>query len=569
MGDSEIIEGESDGSAETGGRRVADLIADCLHAEGVDVVFGLPGEENVRIVQAISDHPDIRFVLVHHEQAASFMADVYGRLTGRAGVCLATLGPGAINMLLGVADATTDSAPVVAISAQVGLNRIYKESHQVVSLSAMFAPVTKWSAVVTSREAVPEMMRKAFDLAQAERPGATYLAVPEDVGAQSAPVGATPLHSRPGHRAAADLRQVWDAVELLGHASSPVVLAGHGVVRDHAEPQLRRFAEALNLPVATTFQAKGALPDSHPNTLGVVGFMRHDYENFAFDNADVIVSVGYELQEFAPSRINPGRDKKIIHVNRFAQDVDDAYQISVGIEADVSSALDALAEAARLDNLAAFPSRTAPIRRLLDEELEQGAHDDSFPLKPQRVVCEIRAALGDQDIALVDTGAVKMWMARLYQTEAPNTCVISNGLSTMAWTLPGAIGAHLAAPDRKVLAVMGDGSFLMNSQELATAVREKIPLVALVWEDNSYGLIKWKMDMEMGRHSQVDFTNPDLVAYAKSFGAQGHRITSAAELEPVLREALDDGGVHVIACPVDYSENMALTDRLGELTINL
>ncbi|ALN14719.1 acetolactate synthase large subunit [Acidipropionibacterium acidipropionici] len=548
---------------------VADLIADCLHAEGVSVVFGLPGEENTRIIQAISDRPDIRFILVHHEQAASFMADVYGRLTGRAGVCLATLGPGAINLLLGVADATTDSAPVVAISAQVGLDRIYKESHQVVALTDMFAPVTKWSDTVASAQAVPEMMRKAFDLAQAERPGATYLAVPEDVEAQVAPADLGPLHGRPGHRAAADLSQVWEAIDLLSRAKSPVILAGHGVVRDHAGPQLRRFAETLNLPVATTFQAKGALPDSHPNALGVVGFMRHDYENFAFDNADVIISVGYELQEFAPSRINPGHDKDIIHVNRFAQDVDDAYQITVGIESDVSSALDTLSQAAELANLSPFPWRAAPIRRLQREELERGARDDSFPLTPQRVVADTRAALGPGDIVLVDTGAVKMWMARLYQTEEPNTCVISNGLSTMAWTLPGAIGAHFAAPDRKVLAVMGDGSFLMNSQELATAVRQHLPLVALVWQDDSYGLIKWKMDLELGRHSQVDFVNPDLVAYAESFGAHGHRITRAGQLGPVLREALADGGVHVIACPVDYRENMALTDRLGELTINM
>ncbi len=550
-------------------RTVARLITECLRREGVQFVFGIPGEENIQLVQEIDDDPDIRFVLVRHEQGASFMADVYGRLTGRAGVCTATLGPGAINLLLGVTDATTDSVPVVAISAQVGLNRIYKESHQIVDLEKMFAPVTKWSATIQRPEAVPEMVRKAFDLAQAERPGATYLAVPQDVEAELVEASVVPLVSRPTHHALPDPVQIDAAIAALSNATSPVILAGHGVARSHAEDELRELVETLNLPLATTFQAKGVLPDSHPNALGVVGFMRHDYENFAFDKADVILAVGYELQEFAPARINPSGDKTIIHVNCFAQDEDADYQISINIEADVAESLQALTDAARDADLPAFDFPHAPIRRLLHDELERGAADGSFPMKPQRVVHEIRSALDDEDIVLVDTGAIKMWMARLYPTEASETCVISNGLSTMAWTLPGALGAALAMPDRKILAAMGDGAFLMNSQEIETAVREEIPLVALVWIDDSYGLIKWKMDMELGRHEAVDFTNPDLVTYARSFGAEGHLITAADELAPTLRAALDDGGVHVIACPVDYSENMALTDRLGELTVQL
>lgn len=553
----------------TNERTVAELIAQCLHAEGARVVFGIPGEENIRLVQAIHDHPDLRFVLVRHEQGASFMADVYGRLTGRAGVCTATLGPGAINLLLGVTDATTDSSPVVALSAQVGLDRIYKESHQIVDLQSMFEPVTKWAGTILAPDAVPEMLRKAFDRAQAERPGATYLAIPQDVEAMTVDPTAAALTARPTHHAAPDPAQVAAAIDVLRGARSPVVLAGHGAVRGGAGKELRELVELLDLPVATTFQAKGVLADSHRNSLGVVGFMRHDYENFAFDRADVVLAVGYELQEFAPARINPHRDKTIIHVNRFAQDEDSAYQIAVNIEADVPAALSALTKGARQASLPPFPFRDAPIKALVSSELDAGSQDDSFPLVPARVVSEIRAALSDDDIVLTDTGALKMWMARLYPTEAPNTCVISNGLSTMAWTLPGAIGAHLAAPAKKILATMGDGSFLMNSQELETAVREHIPLVALVWIDDGYGLIRWKMDMELGRHDDVDFTNPDLVAYAQSFGATGHRITAAGQLAPVLREALDDGGVHVVACPVDYRTNMALIERLGEVTVSL
>ncbi|WP_130865549.1 acetolactate synthase large subunit [Acidipropionibacterium timonense] len=550
------------------GRTVAHLLAECLHAEGVDVVFGIPGEENIGLVLAIDDRPDMRFVLTRHEQAAAFMADVYGRLAHRAGVCTATLGPGAINLLLGVADAQTDSCPLVALSAQVGLDRIYKESHQIVDLPAMFAPVTKWADTVLTPEAAPEMVRKAFDLARSERPGATYLAIPQDVEAMIAEPSVQPLSPGPGHTAAPDPGSIHAAVDLIAAAKAPVILAGHGAVRGHAGDALRELVEALDVPVATTFQAKGIIPDSHPKSLGVVGFMRHDYENFAFDAADLVLAVGYELQEFSPERINPEHDKTIIHVNRFAQDQDAAYQVAVNIEADVAGACAAPAAAIREAGIR-FPFAGPPIRRLLHRELEKGAADDSYPVKPQRMVAEIRKAMGEDDIVLADTGAIKMWMARLYPTQRPSTCLISNGLSTMAWTLPGAIGAHFARPDAKVLAVMGDGSFLMNSQELETAVREEVPLVVLVWVDRAYGLIKWKMDLEQGRHAQVDFTNPDLVTYAASFGAHGHWIERAADLAPTLEEALADGGVHVIGCPVDYRENMRLTDMLGEVTVSL
>ncbi|WP_342627121.1 acetolactate synthase large subunit [Nguyenibacter vanlangensis] len=546
---------------------VAQLVVHCLEAEGVRYMFGIPGEENIRLVDA-TEGSSIRFVLVRHEQAASFMADIYGRLTGRAAVCTATLGPGAINLLLGVADANTDSTPLVAITAQVGLNRIYKESHQYVDLESMFRPVTKWAATMTTALAVPEMVRKAFDLAQRERPGAVYLAIPEDLEATAAPAGLAPLCCRPSHATAPDAGRVAAAADILRAARRPVILAGHGVARARASDKLRKLSEMLNIPVATTFMAKGVLPARHPNSLGVIGFMRHDYENFAFDAADVILSVGYELQEFAPSRINPARDKTIIHVHRFAEDIDAAYPVAVAVEADIDAALDALI--ATFEAMPAGPFSTdAKIRAILEAECSAGAANDAFPLVPQRIVADIRAALDDDDIVLADTGAIKMWMARLYPAQKPLTCLISNGLSTMAFSLPGAIAAKLACPGRKVLAVMGDGSFLMNSQEIETAVREKIPLVVLVWVDNAYGLIKWKMDLELKHHRDVDFGNPDFVKYAESFGAHGYAIERATDLLPVLRTALAGDGVSIIACPVDYSENIKLTDRLGELTIAL
>ncbi|BAX90594.1 acetolactate synthase large subunit [Mycobacterium shigaense] len=543
--------------------RAAELMVKCLENEGVAVVFGLPGEENIRFVQALASST-IRYVLTRHEQGAAFMAEMYGRVTGRAAVVSATLGPGAINMQLGVADATTNSTPMVAISAQVGQDREYKESHQYVDLVSMFAPITRWAARVPTPHAIPEMFRKAFKLAESERPAAVYLAVPENIDADAADY--PDLNPLPRNVVRADAPapgQIERAAEILRAAKRPVVLAGHGAARSHATEALVRFSDKLGIPVANTFHGKGVMPDDHPNAIGTLGFMRHDYVNFGFDNADVVVTVGYELQEFDPVRINPQADKKIIHIHRFPAEVDAHYSVDVGIIGDISASVDALTDALAGHGFDAEPE--VPGSGLLAEEFARGQQDSRYPLAPARVVADTREALGRNDIVLVDTGATKMWMARLYPTYEPNTCLISNGLSTMSFALPGALGVKLAIPESKVLAVVGDGAFLMNSQEIETAVRERIPLVVLIWEDGGYGLIEWKMDLELGEHYYVKFGNPDIIKYAESFGAKGYRINSAEELLPTLRTALADDGVSLICCPVDYSENLRLTDRLGEL----
>jgi acetolactate synthase-1/2/3 large subunit len=537
-------------------------MVECLENEGVSVVFGLPGEENIHFVQALASS-NIRYVLTRHEQAASFMAEMYGRVTGRAAVVSATLGPGAINMQLGVADATTNSTPMVAISAQVGQDREYKESHQYVDLVSMFAPITRWAAGVPTAHAIPEMFRKAFKLAETERPAAVYLAVPEHIDADEADYGLTPLPRNVVRAEAPAAGQVTRAVEIVRNAQRPVVLAGHGAARGDATKALVRFSDELGIQVANTFHGKGVMPDDHPNSIGTLGFMRHDYVNFGFDNADVVIAVGYELQEFDPVRINPQADKKIIHIHRFPAEVDMHYSVDVGIIGDISASLSALTDALagrRFDRGADIPGSG-----LLADEFARGQQDSRYPLSPQRLVADTRAALGRNDVVLVDTGATKMWMARLYPTYERNTCLVSNGLSTMSFALPGALGVKLARPESKVLAVVGDGAFLMNSQEIETAVRERIPLVVLIWEDGGYGLIEWKMDLELGEHYYVKFGNPDIVTYAESFGAKGYRINSAEELLPTLKAALADDGVSLICCPVDYSENLRLTDRLGEL----
>nr|WP_040599852.1 acetolactate synthase large subunit [Patulibacter medicamentivorans] len=543
----------------------AQLLVRCLEQEGVEYVFGIPGEENIHFVDALRDSP-IRYVLVRHEQAASFMAEIYGRLTQRAAVCSATLGPGAINLQLGVADATTNSTPLIAISAQVGRDRSYKESHQSVDLVPMFAPITKWSALVPTPESLPEIVRKAFKTAQTERPGAVYLAIPEDIEGAEVPDALAPLpidRVRPNEPTDA---QVGRALEVLREARNPILLAGHGAAREGAQAELLRFAERTGIPVASTFHGKGVFPDDHPLALGAVGFMRHDYVNFGFDEADAILAVGYELQEFDPVKINPDGDARIIHVHRFPAEVDEHYPVAVGLHGSIARSLTLLADALDGEPVGRPADADCHASRLLAEELTRGRADDRVPLAPQRIVADTRTALGRDDIVLADTGAVKMWMARLYPTYAPNTCLLSNGLSTMGFALPGALGAKLAHPDRKVLAATGDGAFLMHAQELETAVRERIPLCVLVWEDGGYGLIEWKMQMELGRSSSVTFGNPDVVRFTESFGGRGIRIGAADELLPALREGLASDGVTVIACPVDYRENLRLTDRLGELT---
>jgi acetolactate synthase-1/2/3 large subunit len=542
---------------------VAKLVVRCLENEGVKYVFGIPGEENIHFIDALNSS-SIRFILVHHEQAASFMADMYGRVTGKAGVCSATLGPGAINLLLGTADAHTDSAPLIAISAQVGLNRQYKETHQFVDLVSMFKPVTKWAAEIKVPSAVPEMVRKAFKVAQTERPGSCYLGIPQDLEEILVSPSLQPLLRSQVYDSAPSPSQVSRAAKLLDAAKSPIVLAGHGAARDNAQDALIQFSEHLHIPVATTFMGKGVFPDMHPNALGTVGFMLHDYVNFGFDLADVLICVGYDLQEFDPIRINPNGDKKIIHLSRYPAEVDAHYPVAVGIESNLSMALDNLAKDVRPKE--GLKAENQKIVDLLRREFEDGAEDNSYPVKPQRIVSDTRLALGELDIVLVDTGALKMWMARLYPTYKPNTCLISNGLSTMAFALPGAIAVKLAYPERKVLAAAGDGGFMMLGSELKTAVREHVPIVVLIWEDQAYGLIKWKMDLELGRHSSVDFYTPDFVKYAESFGAKGYRINRTDELLPTLKCTLEDDAVSVITCPVDYSQNIELTDKLGRVT---
>jgi acetolactate synthase I/II/III large subunit len=539
----------------------AELLVRCLENERLEQMFGVPGEENIAVLEVIRDSK-IHFLQTRHEQGAAFMADVQGRLTGKASVCLATLGPGATNLLTGVADANMDRAPLVAITGQVATERFHKESHQYLDLISLYRPAVKWNAQLVRPQVVPEAVRKAFKVAQTEKPGATHLDLPEDVAEAEASAGLDPLLPQQAFPTEPLDQQIERAAKIILEARDPIVLAGNGVARGRASEALRRFTDSLGIPVVETFMGKGSLPDTHPLCLGTVGLQEHDYVSCGLDRADAVICVGYDLVEYAPARWNPRRDKRIVHIDPSPAEVDAAYQVSVGVQGAIAESLARIVEqtSARADS---GKIRGGALREIIQKEFRAEAEGDAFPLKPQQVVRALRQVLGDNDILISDVGAHKLWIARMYPCMAPNTCIISNGFASMGIALPGAIGAKLLYPQRRVLAACGDGGFLMSVQELETAVRAQTNFVALIFEDSGYGVIKWKQLKRYGRPAFVHFNNPDFVALAASFGCRGYRVTAAQELQPILEDAFRQQVPSVVACPVDYGENLRLTEKLG------
>lgn len=538
----------------------AELMVRCLENEGVRFLFALPGEETIGLMDALSDSP-IRLITTRHEQGAAFMADVHGRISGKAGVCVATLGPGATNLTTGIGDAFLDRAPLVAITGQASMNRRHKESHQYIDVMSLFKPLTKWNASIPKPEVVPEAVRKAFKIAQTEKPGSTHLELPEDVADES--IGEsdipTPLLVQAPVLPEPAPSQVSRAVQTIGRARRPVILAGNGVIRGGASAAVRRFARQLQIPVLHTFMAKGAVPDSDPLSLYTLGLRARDYTALVMEQADVVLTIGYDFVEYAPCLWNPRRDKQIVHMDVSPAEVDDHYIVTVGVLGDLRLSLDLLGA-----KLSSFDPTWSSVARktVLDGFEAEHPGTLSWPIRPQYLIRELRAVLEPDDVVICDVGAHKLWMARMFACDTPNSCIISNGFAAMGIAVPGAIAAKLLFPQRRIVAVTGDGGFLMNSQELETAMRLKLPIVILVWRDDGYGVIRWKQHLRFGRSSGVEFGNPDLVHFARSFGAAGYRVTEPSELRSILREALQQRVPTVIDCPVDYGENLKLTERL-------
>jgi acetolactate synthase I/II/III large subunit len=538
----------------------AELLVQCLENEGVEYIFGLPGEENIQLLEAVRNS-SIQFVTTRHEQGAAFMADVYGRLTGKAGVCLSTLGPGATNLMTGVADANLDCAPLVAITGQVGTDRMYEGSHQYLDLVSMFAPVTKWSTQIVRPGNTPEIVRKAFRIAQSEKSGAVHIDLPENIAAME--VTGKPILLRPNSMTDPSPKSIQQAAEVISRADNPLILVGNGVIRAQASKALTQFATELNIPVANTFMGKGVIPYQHPLALWAVGLQQRDYINCGFDRADLVIAVGYDLVEYSPKKWNPEGDIPIVHIAELAAEVDSSYIPEVEVLGDIADALhQILLQTNRKGKKVPY---ALELRDEIRADYERYAEDQEFPIKPQKLIYDLRSVMGKKDIVISDVGAHKMWMARHYHCDHPNTCLISNGFAAMGIAIPGAIAAKTVHPDRKVVAVTGDGGFMMNMQELETATRLGTAFVTLIFNDGGYGLIEWKQNIKFNQSAFVKFNNPDFVKLAESMGLIGYRISAVDELIPTLKTALEQSVPTIIDCPVDYRENMLFTQWAGEL----
>ncbi|MFW2487197.1 acetolactate synthase large subunit [Clostridium chromiireducens] len=539
----------------------AQLLVKCLEEEGVKYIFGIPGEENLEVMNAIYDST-IEFITTRHEQGAAFMADIYGRLTGKAGVCLATLGPGATNLVTGVADAHSDGAPLVAITGQVGTERMHITSHQFLDLCKMFEPITKKTKMIVRPNTVNEIVRIAFKYAESEKPGACHIDLPVNIAKMPVDSWEKPLLKKVQPKEFAELETIEEAAAEIFKAKNPVILAGSSAVRAQASEELTKFATELKIPVIVTMMSKGIIPCNNPYFISTIGIPQKDYVNKVIENADLVIAVGYDIVEYAPAKWNPNGSIEIIHIDSSQAHINKLYQPKVEVVGDIS---DSLLKVALRTSRKNEPVCALGIKEEIEKEHESYSGDLSFPMKPQKILNDVRKVMGPDDIIVSDVGAHKMWIARHYNCYKPNTCIISNGFATMGIGVPGAIAAKLINPDKKVLTITGDGGFMMNSQEIETAIRIGTPFVTLVFNDNNYGLIKWKQEEQYGKSCYVEFTNPDFVKLAEGMNAKGYRIEKAEDLIPTLEEAFKQTVPVIIDCPVDYDENLRLTERLKKI----
>jgi len=541
--------------------KASDLFVRCLEAEGIEYIFGVPGEENADIMISLLDS-DVKFIVCRHEQGAAFIADAYGRLTGRPTCCLGTLGPGATNLLTGVGDANMDRAPCIVLTGQGSTTRLHKESHQATDLVKIFEACVKWGTSIHHPDSIPEIVRKAVRIATSDKFGATHIDLPENIAHMQ--TLARPIPPLRVPRAAPSPEAVAQAARVIRDAKFPIVLSGNGVFRAQAADEMRAFVSETGIPVVNTFMGKGVVPTTDERYLFTVGLGARDFPAIAIERSDCVIAVGFDMVEYHPHAWNRGNKKHLVHVDMSPAEIDENYRTSAEVVGGIGRALDALRHA--LDDMTPpDPSLYSGLRERMLGEFMEHEEDEGFPMKPQRILCDVRKALDQSDIVLSDVGAHKMWVARHFHTDEPNTVLISNGWCSMGFALPGAIGAKFAYPDRRVLAICGDGGVMMNIQELETAVRENLNIVVMVWTDSVYGLIKWKQEAAFGRYSHIDFTNPDWMKLAEAFGMEGFKVERAADLPGALEAAFSCGKSALVEVPVDYSENMKLTGRLKEI----
>lgn len=545
---------------------VAELLVRSLEKEGVTKIFGVPGEENEDLLFAIADSDQLEFVPCRHEQGAAFIANVWGRLTGQAGVCLSTLGPGATNLMTGIADANLDKAPVVAITGQGDLSRLHHESHQLIDVVQMFAPITKWNAAIKAPEVVTEIVRKAFKLAEMEKPGATHIELSEDLAKLEVPEGIHPLPKSNFRRPAPEQQTLEKALKLLYAAAHPIILVGNGAIRNRISQSLTAWIKQTNFPVVATFMGKGAVSDQLPQSLLAIGLGFKDYVMEAMEKADLVMTIGYDIAEYSPEQWNPDKDKTIIHVDFEPAEVYQHYLPTVEMVGDITLSITAIAKYTQALNhkQKARPNWYAPVRKRILDDIASYALQDGEAFTVPGVLHLLRSILQENDLVISDVGAHKMWIARNFPVYCANGCIISNGLASMGIALPGGIAAALTEEDRHVVCLMGDGGFMMNMQELETAKRLGLAYTIIVFNDNDYGLISWKQSRSADRTTGTKINNPDFVLLGESFGIPSYCPQSVAELKQILEERIPKKELTLIEVPIDPSVNQGLVEKLNQ-----
>lgn len=542
--------------------KASDLFVKALEREGVKYIFGIPGEENLDFLNSIKES-SIELIVCRHEQAAGFIASTYGRLTGEVGVCLSTLGPGATNLVTAAAYAQLGAMPMLMITGQKPIKTSKQGQFQIVDIVDMMRPLTKYTKQIVDGNNIPSRVREVFRLAKEERPGAVHLELPEDIAAEQTE---EPLFTESYvRRPVAEANAIHKAVELIEKAKTPLLLIGAAANRKLTSKNLQKFVQALDIPFVTTQMGKGVIDERNPLYLGNTSLSDGDFVHCALNRADLIINVGHDVVEKPPFFMHEN-GIKVIHINFLSASVDPVYFPQVEVVGDISNSIKEIAKQAKKQKHWDF-SGVMEIKAELDKHLQVGVDDNRFPVIPQRIVAEVRKAMPSDGIIALDNGIYKIWFARNYQAYEPNTVLLDNALATMGAGVPSAMGAKMVYPKRKVMAICGDGGFMMNSQELETAVRLKMNITVLLLRDDAYGMIKWKQKAMGFKDYGLDYTNPDFVMYAESYGAFGHRVKSIDELAPTLQTCLDQDGVHVIDLPVDYSENdKVLNKELSELT---
>ncbi len=551
--------------------KASDLLVKALETEGVTMIFGIPGEENLDFLDSLSRSDTVRLVLTRHEQAAGFMAATYGRFTGKAGICLSTLGPGATNFTTAAAYATLGGMPMMMITGQKPVKRSKQGRFQILDVVEMMRPITKYAHQIVSADNIPSRVREALRQAEEEKPGAVHLELPEDIAGEE--TVERPVPASYVRRPIAEEKAVRAAVERIASARSPIIVIGAGGNRKLTSRMLTAMVERFGIPFATTQLGKGVIDEYHPLFMGCAALSAGDFVHRAIESADLVINVGHDVIEKPPffmhrgpvsadaphqSDVDPvsvSRETDVIHVNFRSAEVDPVYFPQIEVVGDIANAIWRISRLLELEETSWDFGRMMTIKAHHDASMEEGAEDPRFPLYPQRLVRDVQSVMPDDGIVCLDNGVYKIWFARNYRARAPNTVLLDNALATMGAGLPSAMAAHLVHPNRKVLAVCGDGGFMMNSQEIETAVRLRMNLTCLILNDSAYGMIRWKQSNMGFRDWGLEYGNPDFRTYAESYGAHGHRVGNADELIPLLEKCLQTDGVHLVDCPVDYAEN--------------